>query len=55
LMFWKQVFFCKNHEIMKLNFGSFLSWRLLRPAYVNFLKVGGWNSNVQISWSHWAP
>ena len=27
-------------------------WRLLRPAYVTFLKTGWWNSNVQTSWSH---
>ena len=54
LMFWKQIFFVR---IMKyqVEFWHLLSWRLLRPAYVNFLKIGGWNSNVQISWSHWAP
>ena len=54
LMFWKQIFFVR---IMKyqVEFWHLLSWRLLRPAYVNFLKTGGWNSNVQISWSHWAP
>ena len=53
-MFWKQIFFVR---IMKyqVEFWHLLSWRLLRPAYVNFLKTGGWNSNVQISWSHWAP
>ena len=26
--------------------------RLLRPAYVTFLKTGWWNSNVQNSWTH---
>ena len=54
LMFWKQIFFVR---IMKyqVEFWHLLSWRLLRPAYVNFLKTGGWYSNVQISWSHWAP
>ena len=54
LMFWKQIFFVR---IMKyqVEFWHLLSWRLLRPAYVNFLKTGGWNSNVQISWMCWAP
>ena len=27
-------------------------WRLLRPAYVTFLKTGWWNSNFQTSWTH---
>ena len=54
LKFWNKYFLLESWNI-KLNFGTILSWRLLRPAYVNFLKNGGWNSNVQISWSHWAP
>ena len=51
LMFWKQIFFVR---IMKyqVEFWNLLSWRLLRPAYVTFLKTGGWNSNFHISWSH---
>ena len=27
-------------------------WRLLRPAYVTFLKTGWWNSNFQTSRTH---
>ena len=51
LMFWKQIFFVR---IMKyqLEFWNLLSWRLLRPVYVTFLKTGEWNSNFHISWSH---
>ena len=51
LMFWKQIFFVR---IMKyqVEFRHLLSWRLLRPAYVNFLKTCGWNTNFHISWSH---
>ena len=54
LMFWKLIFFVR---IMKyrVEFWHLLSWRLLRPAYAIFLKTSGWNSNVQISWSHWPP
>ena len=52
LMFWKQIFFVK---IMKyqVEFWTLLSWRLLRPGYVTFLKTGGWNSNFQTSWTHY--
>ena len=51
LMFWKHIFFVR---IMKyqVEFWHLLSWRLLRPAYIIFLKTGWWNSNVQTSWSH---
>ena len=54
LMFWKQIFFV---TIMKyqVEFWHLLSWRLLRPAYVNFLKNGGWNSNFQLSWDLSTP
>ena len=32
-----------------------LCWRLLRPADVIFLKTGWWNTNVQSSWTRYAP
>jgi hypothetical protein len=35
-----------------VEFWNLLSWRLLRPASVNFLKTVAWNSNVHTSWSH---
>ena len=46
------VIFCRmDHQ--KSNFlliyGTSLYWRLLRPAYVTFLKTGWWNSNAQTS------
>ena len=51
LMFWKPIFFVR---IMKyqVEFWQLLSWRLLRPAYVIFLKIGWRNSNFQTSWTH---
>ena len=38
-------------RIMKypVEFQHLFCWRLLRTAYVTFLKIGGWNSNAQTS------
>ena len=54
LMFWKQIFFVRILKY-QVEFWHLLRWRLLRPAYGNFVKTGRWNSNVQISLSHWTP
>jgi hypothetical protein len=40
--------FWQNHENSRWIF----CWRLLRPAYVIFLKTGGWNSNAITSGIH---
>ena len=52
-----QVPFCGlDHQ--NSNFSLTFAWypfcrRLLRPAFVIFLKVGWWNSNAQTSGTHW--
>ena len=47
----KKKFFWQNHE----NSCWIFCWRLLRPAYVTFLKTGGWNSNAITSGIHRYP
>ena len=49
--FWcfeKKIFLTESWKPI-LNFSSFSLMRLLRPAYVTFLKTGWWNSNAQTS------
>ena len=41
-------FFLLNHE-NQIELWHFFCWRLLRPAYVTFLKTGWWKSNVRTS------
>ena len=44
----KKIFFWKNHK----NSCWIFCWRLLRPAYVTYLKTDGWNSNAITSEIH---
>ena len=45
LMFWEQIFFVRimKHQV---KFWHLLSWRVLRPAYVTFFLIVGWNTNL---------
>ena len=54
LCFEKKKFFGRimNYHI---EFWHLFCWRLFWPADVIFLKIGWWNTNFRISWSHWAP
>ena len=38
-----------------LMYDTTFCWRLLRSAYVTFLKIGWWNSNGKTSWTHYPP
>ena len=51
-MFWKKYCFGR---IMKYHIEIYHLFcrRLWRPAGVNFLKTGWWNSNAHYSWSHY--
>jgi hypothetical protein len=42
------------HFISKL-FGHTVRKQLFQHYGEKLLKIDGWNSNVQISWNHWAP
>ena len=48
LMFEKPLFLVKSGNIT-FQFLHLFCWRLLRPAYVTFLKIGSNNQNVHIS------
>ena len=48
LMIWKILFFVKSWNII-FNFLHLFCWRLLRPGYIIFVKIGSNNQNVHIS------
>ena len=48
LMFWKTLFFVKSWNII-YQFLNLFCWRLLRPAYDTFLKIGSKDQNFHIS------
>ena len=48
LMFWKPIFLVKSWNII-FQILHLFCWRLLRPVYVTFLKIGSNNQNVHIS------
>ena len=48
LMFWKLLFFVKSWNII-FHFLHLFCWRLLRPGYINFVKIGSNNQNAHIS------
>ena len=48
LMFWKTLFFVKSWNIT-YQFLNLFCWRLLRPAYDTYLKIGSKDQNFHIS------
>ena len=48
MIFWKPLFLVKSWNII-LHFLHLFCWRLLRPDYVTFVKIGSNNQNVHNS------
>ena len=55
LMFWRISFFWYNHEISYWILATFLSEAVEASQWHFFLKTGWWNTNVQSSWTRYAP